>query len=60
MGTRLLETIFDLARREVVDTNTRARQLYERLGFVLVETHAYPIQSGWLGFSKDHVLIKKL
>jgi len=26
----------------------------------LVETHSYPIKSDWLGFSRDHVMIKAL
>jgi ribosomal protein S18 acetylase RimI-like enzyme len=68
LGSRLLEAVFDKARKEgfhavrleVVDTNTGARQLYERSGFSVVETHSYPIQESWLGFSRDHVMIKWL
>jgi ribosomal protein S18 acetylase RimI-like enzyme len=68
LGSRLLETVFDKARREgfkavrleVVDTNPRAKKLYENLGFGVVETHAYPITSGWLGFSKEYVMVKTL
>lgn len=68
LGSRLLETVFDKARRqgfkavrlEVVDTNPRAKKLYENLGFGVVETHTYPITSGWLGFSKDYVMVKTL
>jgi ribosomal protein S18 acetylase RimI-like enzyme len=64
----LLETVFDKAGREgfkavrleVVDTNPRAKKLYESLGFGVVETHAYPITSGWLGFLKDYVMVKTL
>jgi ribosomal protein S18 acetylase RimI-like enzyme len=66
LGSRLLEAVFEKARREgfsavrleVVDTNTRARQLYERLGFRVVATHRYPISPNWLGFSKDYVMVK--
>lgn len=68
LGSRLLETVFDKARREgfkavrleVVDTNLRAKKLYQNLGFVVVETHAYPITSGWLGFAKEYVMVKTL
>jgi ribosomal protein S18 acetylase RimI-like enzyme len=68
LGSRLLEAIFDKARREgfravrleVVDTNTGARQLYERMGFAKVATHSYPIKSTWLGFSSEQVMVKKL
>lgn len=68
LGSRLLEAVFDKARNEgfravrleVVDTNTGARQLYERSGFVVVETHLYPIKNDWLGFSSDYVMVKKL
>jgi ribosomal protein S18 acetylase RimI-like enzyme len=68
LGSRLLEAVFDKARREdfravrleVVDTNHGARQLYERMGFTLVETHRYPLLRGWLGFSSDHVMVKEL
>jgi ribosomal protein S18 acetylase RimI-like enzyme len=67
-GSLLLNSIFDKARREgytsvrleVVDTNLRARQLYERAGFLVVQTHSYPISSNWLGFSRDHVMVKAL
>jgi ribosomal protein S18 acetylase RimI-like enzyme len=68
LGSRLLEAVFAKARAEgfeavrleVVDTNTGARQLYERHGFRVVETHSYPIRRDWLDFSKDHVMVKKL
>jgi ribosomal protein S18 acetylase RimI-like enzyme len=68
LGTRLLEAVeekahlegFQAVRLEVVDTNTGARQLYERLGFKVVATHSYPIKKSWLGFSSDYVMIKWL
>jgi ribosomal protein S18 acetylase RimI-like enzyme len=68
LGTRLLETVIEKAHREgfqavrleVVDTNTGARQLYERFGFKVAATHSYPIKKSWLGFSSDHVMIKWL
>jgi ribosomal protein S18 acetylase RimI-like enzyme len=68
VGSRLLEAIFDKARGEglravrleVVDTNTGARELYERLGFKVVKTERYPLPRNWLGFSGDHVMVKDL
>jgi ribosomal protein S18 acetylase RimI-like enzyme len=68
IGSRLLEAIFDKARGdgmaavrlEVVDTNTGAHQLYERLGFKVVKTEHYPLVRDWLGFSGDYVMVKDL
>ena len=66
VGSRLLEAVSDKARcegfhtvrLEVVDTNTGARQLYERMGFTVVTTHHYPLIRNWLGFSGEHVMVK--
>ena len=68
LGSLLLDAIFARARSEgctavrleVVDTNTAARRLYERLGFVAVETHTYLIPRSWLDFSADTVMVKAL
>ena len=68
VGSRLLEAIFAKARAdglaavrlEVVDTNTGARELYERLGFKVVKTERYPLPRNWLGFSGDYVMVKEL
>jgi ribosomal protein S18 acetylase RimI-like enzyme len=68
VGSRLLEAIFAKARvdglaavrLEVVDTNTGARELYERLGFQVVRTERYPLPRNWLGFSGDYVMVKEL
>jgi ribosomal protein S18 acetylase RimI-like enzyme len=68
VGSSLLEAIFDKARREglaavrleVVDTNTGARQLYERMGFRVVKTEHYPFVRNWLGFSGDYVMVRQL
>ena len=68
LGSRLLEAVFDKARREgfravrleVVDTNPRARQLYERLGFRVVGAHHYPFTRTWLGFSGEQVMVREL
>jgi GNAT superfamily N-acetyltransferase len=53
IGTRLLNAVFDFARAkgyqsirlDVVDTNPRARQLYDRMGFVPTQTQHYRIIS---------------
>lgn len=68
VGSRLLEAILANARAdglaavrlEVVDTNSGARQLYERLGFRVVRSERYPLPRNWLGFSGDHVMVKVL
>jgi len=68
LGSLILESIFAKAHREgfkavrleVVDTNLRAKKLYESLGFGVIETHAYPVSSGWLGFAKEYVMVKTL
>ncbi len=67
LGSHLLDAVIEKAhfdgfravRLEVVDTNTGARQLYERFGFSVVATYSYPIPKSWLGFSRDHVMIKR-
>lgn len=59
IGTQLLDTVFDLARTEqldsvqldVVDTNPRARTLYERAGFTPIRTRSYPFCRRLLGLS---------
>lgn len=66
LGSHLLEAVFEKARQggyravrlEVVDTNHKARQLYERIGFKAIEHHSYPIRTNWLGFSSDDVMVK--
>lgn len=68
VGTQLLEEIFRYARErslravrlEVVDTNPRARQLYERLGFVAVRTHRFPLLEPLLGFRAVTTMIKPM
>lgn len=68
VGSVLLDAVCAKARREgfravrleVVDTNTGARRLYERMGFSVVKTQRYPISPGWLGFSSDVVMVKPL
>jgi ribosomal protein S18 acetylase RimI-like enzyme len=68
LGSLLLEAVarkaqqenYRALRLEVVDTNPRARALYERSGFQVVATHSYPINPAWLGFSRAHVMVKPL
>ena len=58
VGTALLATLEDYARAErythirldVIDTNTAARRLYERLGFVAQDTADFEVLRGVLGF----------
>jgi RimJ/RimL family protein N-acetyltransferase len=38
-------------RLQVVDTNPRARALYERLGFRAAKTHRVPLVGPLMGFS---------
>ncbi len=58
IGKRLLEEIrryakshdFDRVRLDVIDTNPKARQLYERFGFRDVKTENFPELKSILGF----------
>ncbi len=68
LGQRLVEALcaeatargYDYIRLDVIDTNWRARALYERLGFVAVRSE--PI--GWLryvfGFSSSTTMVRTL
>ena len=68
VGTRLLEAAFDLARANdlsavrlgVVDTNPRARRLYERLGFQPTGTLRLPFLFRVAGFSALTDMVKRL
>ena len=58
VGTRLFDALFAFAQAEgystirldVVNSNPRAQQLYERLGFVAVKTESVPFLKG-MGFT---------
>ena len=58
VGKRLLEEIrqyaeshdFNRVRLDVIDTNPRARKLYERFGFQAVRTERFPQLKRFLGF----------
>jgi ribosomal protein S18 acetylase RimI-like enzyme len=64
VGTRLFEAIFTFAeqqgyrqiRLDVVDSNPRARQLYERIGFVPLKTVSMPFMQSW-GFTAVTTMI---
>ena len=66
IGTRLLDAVGDFAREhgyrsvrlDVVDTNPRARVLYERLGFVPAATHHLPGLRRFIGFSAYTTMIR--
>jgi len=68
VGTKLLHGVIEFAREhgyqtvrlDVVDTNPRARQLYERLGFVATETHRHPQAQRVMGFSAATTMIKQV
>ena len=68
IGTALLEAAFEHARSsgfrfvglEVIDTNPRARQLYERMGFVPINTRSIGPFSRIFGFSSSTRMRKKI
>jgi ribosomal protein S18 acetylase RimI-like enzyme len=68
VGTLLLDAVFHTARDkgfgsvslEVVDTNPKARRLYERVGFVAKHTYHYPYLRGISGFSASIKMVKSL
>jgi GNAT superfamily N-acetyltransferase len=68
VGTRLILAAEDLAlargltdvRLDVVDTNPRARRLYERLGFRPVEVHHYQLLRPIVGFGAYTTMAKAL
>ncbi|MCS6831348.1 MAG: GNAT family N-acetyltransferase [Armatimonadota bacterium] len=67
IGTQLLERCIEESRRadkreislHVVDTNPRAKQLYERMGFRTVRTERFGwVASRWMGFSAQHFMAR--
>lgn len=69
VGTLLLERCFEVSRlagkREislhVVDTNPRARALYQRLGFRTVRVERFGwFASRWMGFSAQEFMVRPL
>jgi ribosomal protein S18 acetylase RimI-like enzyme len=67
-GTKLLKTVFDFAvengyksvRLDVIDTNPRAKALYERMGFQTVKTRSYPFMMNISGFKKVFTMVKTI
>lgn len=69
VGTLLLERCFEESRQagkreislHVVDTNPRAKRLYERMGFRTVRTERFGwIASRWMGFSAQYFMVRPL
>lgn len=66
IGSQLLDAILAHAhtegyaqvRLDVVDTNPRARQLYERVGFVATRSECYPLFQRIFGFSGSTTMVK--
>lgn len=68
IGSRLLQSIaqeaslrgYDEVRLDVIDTNGRARALYERRGFEAVDRNRTGILSALFGFSSATVMVRRL
>lgn len=68
MGSMLLRAVrsfavaegFRTIRLDVVDTNPRARALYERHGFVATETRLFPVLGNMLGFGASTTMTLQL
>jgi ribosomal protein S18 acetylase RimI-like enzyme len=68
IGSLLLDGIVNLARErgyefirlDVVDSNPRARQLYERKGFIAVRSESYPYLRWLFGFSGSTIMRKSV
>lgn len=66
IGSQLLDATIEHARSsgynqvrlDVVDTNPRARQLYERKGFIAGKTESYPFLQHFFGFSGSTTMLK--
>jgi len=66
IGSRLLNAVvdhakdagYDTVRLDVVDTNPRAQQLYERKGFVAINTEHYPYLRRIFGFGASTTMHK--
>ena len=66
IGTRLMEGVFEEARArgypsvrlDVIDTNWRARKLYERLGFVAVGTEPMGLARHVFGYTSSTTMVR--
>lgn len=54
------ERRYEGIRLDVIDANPRARQLYERKGFIASQTNSYPWLRGIFGFAAVTTMIKPL
>ena len=67
IGTALLQALFELARAnnltslrlDVVDTNPRARSLYEREGFVVTKVERTPYLRRLMGFGSSAEMVAR-
>lgn len=68
VGTALLDALADEARTrgyasvrlDVIDTNPRARVLYERCGYVAVDTQSLGVFSHLFGFKRATTMVRQL
>lgn len=68
IGSRLLQSIaqeaadrgYDEIRLDVIDTNGRARSLYERRGFEAVDRNRTGLLSALFGFTSATVMVRRL
>jgi len=68
VGSALLASIqafaqengYQTIRLDVVDTNPKARKLYERIGFEAQETQRHPFTQKLLGFSASTRMVKRI
>lgn len=66
IGGRLLDEVCRYARRndyrsirlDVIDTNPRAKQLYERVGFKTVKVERFPLLQRLLGFGGTTTMVR--
>ncbi len=68
IGTALINKVFEYAADnnlkkvmlEVVDTNSGAKRLYERLGFEVVREKKYGLITKRAGFTSEFIMLRKL
>ena len=68
VGSLLLEGVYEFAKKnnyktirlDVVDTNPKARKLYEKIGFEAISSHNYPFIKSLMGFSASTTLVRKV
>ncbi|MEO1443817.1 MAG: GNAT family N-acetyltransferase, partial [Chloroflexota bacterium] len=68
VGSQLLDAVIQYAadngfahvRLDVIDTNPRARKLYERKGFTAVDEQTYPLMKRFFGFSGSTTMLKEI